>query len=230
MLMKKTLFLLLAAFLLISAACGKNTVTPPGGDATGGDTTPTPTAQETPDVSPSPTQSPSQDVGTPEPAEEGPLGPVYTDTVTIEGMPETVSYALVKGSYGYTMPVDVDRFEFISAEGKDYFICALNEHVWLSVEYAEAETPEAVLARLPDWPEEAVVSENDITITENEYPAKHVHAVYGTSYDSTVMDVYIIDDGAGGSYIITHCYFLEGAEGWGARLYYMTEDFVIEKA
>jgi len=228
MLMRKILAaLVLISAVLISSCAGKapepEETSPP----------PSPAATQTPGEAPGETASPSPEEspgGTPDAEDEGALGAVYTETITIEGMPETVSYALVEGSFGYTMPIDVDRFEFIAAEGKDYYICALNEHVWMSVEHAETATVEEMREKLPEWPEGAVVSENDVTITENKYPARHVHVLYGTSYDSTVLDYYIVGDGAGGCFVITHCYFLEGAEGWGARLYYMTQDFAIEKA
>jgi hypothetical protein len=228
--MKRILAALLIMTAVLMSACGART-TPPE-DTGSAPPSPPATSSATPSGKPGETESPSPSASpeTPDEEDESPVGAVYTDTITIEGMPETVSYARVKGSFGYAIPIDVDRFEFIPAEGKDYFICALNEHVWMSIEHATPATVEEMREKLPEWPEEAVVSENDVTITENKYPARHVHVLYGTSYDSTVMDYYIVEDGAGGCYVITHCYFLEGAEGWGARLYYMTEDFVIEKA
>jgi len=220
--MKKLLALLLAAATLFAAAACQRRAEipePPAPETTSPQTTP----EETPAESPEGTAPTSGD-------KKGTVGEVYTDTIMLEGMAETVSYARVNGTFDYTMPMDVDRFEYAPTEEKDYFICALNEHVWMSVEHFQTATWEEVREKLPEWPDEAIVSENDMTLTENKYETRHVHVVYGTSPDSAVLDYYIVRDNSGGCYLITHCYFLEGAEGWGARMTYMAEGFRIEKA
>lgn len=220
--MKKLMALLLAAAALFTAACQQRAEIPepPVPETASPQTSPGETSAEASEDGAAPTGG----------DKKGTMGEVYTDTITIEGMAETVSYARVSGTFNYTMPMDVDRFEFVPTEEKDYFVCALNEHVWMAVEHFETAAPEEARKKLPEWPEEAIVSENDITLTENRYETKHVHVVYGTSPDSPVLDYYIVRDASGGCYLITHCYFLEGAEGWGARMTYMTEGFRIEKA
>ncbi|NME05577.1 hypothetical protein [Psychrobacillus sp. BL-248-WT-3] len=51
-----------------------------------------------------------------------------------------------------------------------------------------------------------------------------------TNWDSPVGDIYIIDNGVGGSFVITQKYFLEAAEGHGSNFRSILETFqIVEK-
>ena len=56
----------------------------------------------------------------------------------------------------------------------------------------------------------------------------YIHAIDGgTQWDDEVVNYYLVDNTQGGTFIIKQKYFLEAAEGHGARFYHMLEEFVI---
>ena len=54
-----------------------------------------------------------------------------------------------------------------------------------------------------------------------------LHGISGSEWDSPVTNVYIVDNKNGGSFVIREKYFLEAAEGHGARFYAMLQQFEI---
>ena len=54
-----------------------------------------------------------------------------------------------------------------------------------------------------------------------------LHGISGSEWDSPVTNVYVVDNLNGGSFVITEKYFLEAAEGHGARFYAMLQEFEI---
>jgi len=54
-----------------------------------------------------------------------------------------------------------------------------------------------------------------------------LHGINGSEWDSNVVHLYVISNGNEGSYVIREDYFLEAAEGHGARFHYMLESFEI---
>ncbi len=153
------------------------------------------------------------------------IGEPYTDVIQLEGMDETVNYKLVKGRFGYSMPMDFDRFEFEEGEQADYLRSTANENIFMTVLYISDTTAEAEAGARMDVPEGAAAGIEDVTV--GAYEAKRVHIVYGNEPDSKIADFYLIEH-EGGVYEINHIYFLQAAEGFGARMYYMTQDFKIE--
>ncbi|NLL40147.1 MAG: hypothetical protein GX254_11265 [Clostridiales bacterium] len=176
----------------------------------------TDTAQDEP--SPNPTYEPT-------PAAGGEIGEPYTEVIQLEGMDETVNYKLVKGRFGYLMPMDIDRFEFQEGEEADYFRSIANENVFMTVLYINDTTAEAEARARMDVPRNATAAMEDVTI--GAYEGKGVHIAYGSEPDSKIVDFYLIEH-EGGVYEISHIYFLQAAEGFGARMYFMTQDFKIE--
>ena len=49
----------------------------------------------------------------------------------------------------------------------------------------------------------------------------------GQKWDDEVVHAYVISNGKEGSFVITERYFLEAAEGHGARFYAMLQEFQI---
>lgn len=54
-----------------------------------------------------------------------------------------------------------------------------------------------------------------------------LHARSGLKPDSTVVQYYLVDDNSGGTFVIKEQYFLEAAEGHGARFYHMLKEFKV---
>ena len=55
----------------------------------------------------------------------------------------------------------------------------------------------------------------------------NLHGISGSEWDSPVTNVYVVDNQNDGSFVITEKYFLEAAEGHGARFYAMLQEFEI---
>ena len=149
---------------------------------------------------------------------------VYTKVIQIEGMDENVNYQRITGSYGYTLPIDIDHFEFKPGEDADNYPSLANDKVYMTVSYLENTTAADAAASLTA--DNDMVSADESATTVGEYDATNIHAVYGSAPDSKIIDYYLIESN-GGVYIISSVYFLEAAEGFGARMYDMTQDFKI---
>lgn len=150
----------------------------------------------------------------------------YTEVIQIEGMDETVNYKLTVGRYGYLMPMDIDRFEFDEGEEADYFRSTANDKVFMTVTYINDTTADKEAQTRMDVPEEAEAVKENVSI--GEYEAVKVHVKYGSEPDSRIVDFYLVEHD-GGVYEISHEYFLQAAEGFGARMHYMTQGFEITK-
>ncbi len=53
----------------------------------------------------------------------------------------------------------------------------------------------------------------------------YLRADEGTAWDCEVKEVYFVDNGLGGVFVITASYIVEATEGTGARLHSMIETF-----
>ena len=55
----------------------------------------------------------------------------------------------------------------------------------------------------------------------------YLRADEGTAWDCEVKEIYFVDNGLGGVFVITASYIVEAAEGTGVRLHSMIETFKI---
>ncbi len=159
-----------------------------------------------------------------EPTDESVNNEVYTKVIQLEGIEETVSYMLINGSFGYTMPLDVDRFDFRAGENADLFISSADLSVYIAVSFAENTSVDEQLQVLLG--DEGIVSSDENAAKLGDYDATNLYTEYGSDPSSKVVDHYLIED-SGGVYVISCVYFQEAAEGLGARMYYMAQDFEI---
>jgi len=207
------LIFVLALFVAISGCSVKNNIsespTPPVNSS------PADTADQFPSEVPDETQL----------VDENENNEIYTKVIQLEGTDETVKYMLIKGSYDYTMPLDVDRFEFKKVDNADYYQSTANENVYIAVSYIKNTTIAEETQSLSV--DTNIVSSDEKATKVGDYDATNLHVVYGSNPDSKVINHYLIEDD-GGVYIISCVYFLEAAEGFGARMFYMTQDFKIE--
>lgn len=159
-----------------------------------------------------------------EPSQTTEDNPIYQAVIQIEGTDETVNYRLMEGRYDYAMPMDVDRFQFRAGEEADFFHSIANQNAFMTVTFIE-DTDNAqetairtnVAEGIKATAEKGKLGEHDASI---------VHVVYGSQPDSKVMDFFLIESG-NGVYEINLIYTIESAEGFGARMTYMAQGFVI---
>ena len=74
--------------------------------------------------------------------------------------------------------------------------------------YSSVSEPESILEPVKGWKLHGIDQENG-----------------NSNWDSPVSNIYVIDNGQDGSFVITEKYFLEAAEGHGKNFYHMLETF-----
>lgn len=153
---------------------------------------------------------------------------------SIEGTEEPTDVVLQEGKDAdYVIYIDEERYKLMQEENTDIITTKepLEERypeVSMRIEQFKDLTPEEIVARK----ETELASEySKVTATESvtdPVEGYKLHAIDGgTTWDSPVTNVYVIDNKNGGSFVITEKYFLEAAGGHGARFYAMLKEFKI---
>lgn len=152
-------------------------------------------------------------------------------TQNIEGHDEQTNVHLNEGT-NYILYIDEERYAMTKGEEADVITTkdSMPEGyppVTMEIKQVPDTNPETLLASI-----EAELKKEfpDLRPAENvDKPVKGywLHGINGQDAKSPVIDVYIISNEKNGSFIITERYFLEAAEGHGARFYHMLESFEI---
>lgn len=151
----------------------------------------------------------------------------------IEGQEEETQVHLNEGTNSeYIIYVDETSYKLIRGEDADIIttIDPLPERypeVSMEIKQVANEKPEDLVKKLEaefkkDFPELREIE----TVTE---PVEGylLHGLNGNDWDAKVIHAYVISNGKEGSFVITEKYFLEAAEGHGARFHHMLESFEI---
>lgn len=152
-------------------------------------------------------------------------------TIEIEGMKETM-YGLWHTGNAYRIMYDVDRFEFSDKDGSDTFVAenpdpAIYPYVYVSIHHIENKTSAAYIKELSDTlSKNSLKSEITSDVSIGNYKGTKISAKAGTEWNSIIRNYYIIEDGTS-IYTIESQYFLEAAEGYGARIHAMLNTFEI---
>ncbi|NYF23200.1 hypothetical protein [Sporosarcina sp. JAI121] len=152
---------------------------------------------------------------------------------SIEGQDEATKVNLNEGTNSeYIIYVDETRYKMINGKETDVIttIDPLPEkypEVTMEIKQVANEKPEDLVGKIEaelkkDFPELRTVE----TVTEP-VEGYWLHGTTGSKWDSKVVTAYIISNGKEGSFVITENYFLEAAEGHGARFHHMLESFEI---
>lgn len=154
-------------------------------------------------------------------------------TQSIEGQDEKTDVNLNEGANSeYIIYVDETRYKMINGDKADVIttIEPLPEkypEVTMEIKQVADQKPEDLVKKFEaelkkDFPELRAVE----TVTE---PVEGylLHGLNGSDWDAKVVHAYVISNGKDGSYVITENYFLEAAEGHGARFHHMLESFEI---
>ena len=154
-------------------------------------------------------------------------------TQSIEGQEEDANVSLQEGKDAkYVIYIDEERYKIIKEENSDVITTKepLEERypeVSMEIEQFADISPEEMVTKM-----EAQLTSEYTKVTETETVTEPVegfklHGISGSTWDSPVTNVYVIDNKNGGSFVITEKYFLEAAEGHGARFYAMLQQFEI---
>lgn len=154
-------------------------------------------------------------------------------TQSIEGTEEETEVVLQEGKdTEYVIYMDEERYKLVKGESSD--IITTKEpledrypEVSMEIKQFKDVSPEDMVVTL-----ETEIASTYTTVTETENVTEPVegykiHGISGSEWDSPVTNVYVIDNRHGGSFVITEKYFLEAAEGHGARFYAILQEFKI---
>ena len=152
---------------------------------------------------------------------------------SIEGQDEETKVQLNEGTDSeYVIYVDEERYKMIKGEETDLITTKdpLPENypdVSMEIKQVPDIKPELLVEQYEeelkkDFPELRAIEEVTEPVT-----GYLLHGINGNQSDSVVVHAYVISNGKEGSFIITQYYFLEAAEGHGARFHRMLETFEI---
>lgn len=152
---------------------------------------------------------------------------------SIEGNEEETNVNLQEGKDSdYIIYIDEERYKLIPGDVSDIITTKEpleDRYPEVSMEikqYMDIEPSEMVVT----LEKELASKYEKVTETESvSDPVKgfKIHGISGSEWNSPVTNVYVVDNLNGGSFVITEKYFLEAAEGHGARFYAMLQEFKI---
>lgn len=150
----------------------------------------------------------------------------------VEGDKENIDSRLQQGALGYVMYYDQERYKVVEDGQVDRYVMKEASEgipeVYMEVSQDIKSTPVELAAKLEaelkaDFSK--VDSPKEVT---DPLEALYIHAIdVGTKWDDPVINYYLIDNTKGGSFVIKTKYFLEAAEGHGARFHSMLKEFTI---
>ncbi|MEK4484081.1 hypothetical protein MHH81_00580 [Psychrobacillus sp. FSL H8-0484] len=154
-------------------------------------------------------------------------------TQSIEGTEEITEVVLQEGKdTEYVIYIDEERYKLVQGKNSDVITTRepLEERypeVSMEIEHFKDIAPEEMIATL-----ESELATEYTKVTETEAVKEplagfKLHGISGSEWNSPVTNVYVVDNKNGGSFVITEKYFLEAAEGHGARFYAMLQQFEI---
>lgn len=152
---------------------------------------------------------------------------------SIEGQDEETDVHLNEGTNAdYVIYLDETRYKMINGEESDIIttidpLPAQYPEVTMEIKQIADEKPEDLVIKIEaqlkkDFPELRAVEK----VTEP-IEGFWLHGIAGNDAKSKVVTAYVISNGNEGSFVITENYFLEAAEGHGARFHHMLESFEI---
>ena len=161
--------------------------------------------------------------------------PAKEITQSIEGQDEQTDVHLNEGTNSdYVIYLDETRYKMMNGKDSDIIttiepLPAQYPEVTMEIKQVVDEKPEDLVTKIETelkkyFPELRAVE----TVTE---PVEGfwLHGAAGNDATSKIVTAYVISNGKEGSFVITENYFLEAAEGHGARFHHMLESFEIVK-
>lgn len=152
---------------------------------------------------------------------------------SIEGQEEPTNVQLHEGKEAeYVIYVDESRYKMTTGEDSDLIttIDPLPEkypEVSLEIKQYPSVAPEALADELQSSLKLEFPDLRDMETVTEPVEGYHLHGLTESTWDGKVIDLYIVSNGKGGSFALTGKYFLEAAEGHGARFYHMLESFEV---
>lgn len=156
--------------------------------------------------------------------------------VQIEGTEEKIIGRLTIGkNESYIIYIDEERYKMVAGQEADPDMIVPKEALpegYPEVSMAILHTPDIAPAdRAVELAEHLKAVFPDLKESEKvEEPVEgfllHSIANGGQEWDDPVINAYVVSDGQQGSFTLSEKYFLEAAEGHGARFYSMAQEFM----
>jgi hypothetical protein len=152
---------------------------------------------------------------------------------SIEGQDEPTEVHLNEGKDSeYIIYVDESRYKMIKGEESDVIttIEPLPEkypEVSMEIKQYPSDKPETLVKEIEEKLKVDFPDLRSIETVSEPVEGFWLHGLTESTWDGKVIDVYVISNGKDGSFVITEKYFLEAAEGHGARFYHMLQSFEI---
>ncbi|MCM3744477.1 hypothetical protein M3193_10000 [Sporosarcina luteola] len=152
---------------------------------------------------------------------------------SIEGQDEPTEVYLNEGKDSeYIIYVDESRYKMIKGEDADIIttIEPLPEkypEVSMEIKQYPTDKPETLVKELEEKLKVGFPDLRAVEIVSEPIEGFWLHGLTESTWDGKVIDVYVMSNGKDGSFVITEKYFLEAAEGHGARFHHMLQSFKI---
>ena len=152
---------------------------------------------------------------------------------SIEGQDEPTEVHLNEGKNSeYIIYVDESRYKMINGEDADIIttIEPLPEQypeVSIKIKQHPSDKPEVLVKEIEEELKADFPDLREVETVSDPVEGFWLHGLTESTWDGKVIDVYVISNGKDGSFVITKKYFLEAAEGHGARFTHMLQSFEI---
>ncbi|WP_020618844.1 hypothetical protein [Paenibacillus daejeonensis] len=164
---------------------------------------------------------------------QGWFAPEKQVQVEVEGQKEETQQELHQDEESrYVIYYDVDRYKLIEGEHQDMITTKeplpdMYPEVSLTIDQALDVSPAQVAAQVAEQLQSEFAEVSAPEQIQEPVEGYVVHAIDGNEWDSPVTRVYLVDNGKSGTFVLQAKYFLEAAEGHGARFEQMLGEFQV---
>lgn len=156
---------------------------------------------------------------------------------SIEGSEEKNEVQLNEGKNSeYVIYIDEERYKMIKGKDNEPDVITTKEplpeqypEVSMTIEQVPDTAPEVLVNSVEEELKAEFPDLREVEQVEEPVTGYQLHGIAngGLEWDDLVVHAYVISNGNDGSYVITERYFLEAAEGHGARFFAMLQEFHI---
>lgn len=152
----------------------------------------------------------------------------------LEGNQEETLVELEHSKMGYVIYVDKEYYEVVNKDGADRIV-AKNQgeglpEVFMEITQVEGKTPDAVAADIESQLKSKYPNVENRGQVSDPIKGTLIRATSGHEWNDQVVVYYLVDNTKGGTFVIEQQYFIEAAEGHGARFYHILKEFQIVEA
>lgn len=149
----------------------------------------------------------------------------------IEGMPTQDNVTLKESAMKYIIYIDEQMYTMQNLEGKDKIVpknkAANYPEVFMEIQQIKDKKPSAVAEDVEKELKSKFKTVENKGAVKDPVSGILLRAKSGTNSKDTVVQYYLVDNTKGGTFVIKEQYFIEAAEGHGARFYNMLKEFKI---